>query len=512
MAKKQFRVAELFAGVGGFRLGLEGPPSEEWETEELKFENTGFKVVWSNQWEPGSSKQWASTIYEKRFKHGLHSNEDIHDIALNKGSLVDTIRERVPEHDLLVGGFPCQDYSVARTVSGELGIKGEKGKLWVPIKNIIDHSRSKNGQRPLKMILLENVPRLLNSPALARGRNFALILHELLQMSYHVEWRVINAADYGMPQQRRRVFILAYRNSNYGTPDTNGKPNYGCRKAGARGPMRKWLLNKAERGANPNWEVGPFAKAFPCDGDLPLKAEFLPADLESFTKKDSPFGNVGYAWKKKKHTMPDGTKLTDVKMYWTTKAEVKPNWRMKLKDALETDFDPKYEVDASRIEEWIYAKGNKNEFRIRKSDRKNVDPDLLELYDFCMNADCGERASLWTLHRDKFLKEVGLNKFYRYDEGMMGFDDIDSPSRTVVTAEIGTSPSRMRHIFMVSPGRYRRLSPVETERLNMFPDNWTNIDGISDSRRGFLMGNALVVGIIQRLREPLYDLLNSRDS
>ena len=115
-------------------------------------------------------------------------------------------------------------------------------------KNIIDHSRSKNGQRPLKMILLENVPRLLNSPALARGRNFALILHELLQMSYHVEWRVINAADYGMPQQRRRVFILAYRNSNYGTPDTNGKPNYGCRKAGARGPMRKWLLNKAERG------------------------------------------------------------------------------------------------------------------------------------------------------------------------------------------------------------------------------------------------------------------------
>ena len=123
-----------------------------------------------------------------------------------------------------------------------------------------------------------------------------------------------------------------------------------------------------------------------------------------------------------------------------------------------------------------------------------------------------KRASLWTLHRDKFLKEVGLNKFYRYDEGMMGFDDIDSPSRTVVTAEIGTSPSRMRHIFMVSPGRYRRLSPVETERLNMFPDNWTNIDGISDSRRGFLMGNALVVGIIQRLREPLYDLLNSRDN
>ena len=129
-----------------------------------------------------------------------------------------------------------------------------------------------------------------------------------------------------------------------------------------------------------------------------------------------------------------------------------------------------------------------------------------------MRAPFEKRAGLWTKNRGQFMAAKGDDKFYHYDEGTMGFDDINGPSRTVVTAEIGTSPSRMRHIFEYPPGSeiYRRLSPLETERLNMFPDNWTLMEGISDSRRGFLMGNALVVGIIERLREPLYKLLKER--
>ena len=190
MGSGGIRVAELFAGVGGFRLGLEGYPDSD--------EDTGFKVVFSNQWEPpGTGRQWASKIYEMHFGKEGHTNEDIHDIAFNEGQMAETIRKRIPEHDLLVGGFPCQDYSVARTISGELGIKGEKGKLWVPIRNIIRDKRP----RP-KVVLLENVPRLLNSPANARGLNFAIILNDLIKLGYEVEWRVINAADYGMPQQR----------------------------------------------------------------------------------------------------------------------------------------------------------------------------------------------------------------------------------------------------------------------------------------------------------------------
>ena len=92
---------------------------------------------------------------------------------------------------------------------------------------------------------------------------------------------------------------------------------------------------------------------------------------------------------------------------------------------------------------------------------------------------------------------------------------IDKPSRTVVTAEIGKSASRMRHLIKHDDGTYRTLFPIETERLNMFPDNWTKVDDakgrqIADSKRGFMMGNALVVGIIQRLREPLKRLIHER--
>ena len=165
--------------------------------------------------------------------------------------------------------------------------------------------------------------------------------------------------------------------------------------------------------------------------------------------------------------------------FWTVNGD--PNYkgrRMRVLDVLETNFDEKYELDSSRIDEWIYAKGNKNEFRIRKPDRENVDPEVLAVYDLCMSAPFSERSGLWTQHRHKFLALLGENKFYKYDEGTMGLDDVNDPSRTIVTAEIGTTPSRMRHIFEDSPGRYRRLSPVETERLNMFPDNWTKIEDI----------------------------------
>ncbi|SVC75074.1 uncharacterized protein METZ01_LOCUS327928, partial [marine metagenome] len=131
-------VAELFAGVGGFRLGLEGHPDSD--------EDTGFNVVWSNQWEPDEIKQWASKIYVEKFGPEGHSNDNIHDFTFPKDGIAD-----IPDHELLVGGFPCQDYSVARTISGELGIKGEKGKLWVDIARIIRWKRP----RP-KVVLLEN--------------------------------------------------------------------------------------------------------------------------------------------------------------------------------------------------------------------------------------------------------------------------------------------------------------------------------------------------------------------
>ena len=179
------KVVELFAGVGGFRLGLQAA------TEET------FNVVLSNQWEPSTKRQHANEVYEARFPSSRHNGESIEKIVVDE----------IPEHDLLVGGFPCQDYSVATSLKNSTGLYGKKGVLWWQIERIL---REKGDSAP-NYLLLENVDRLLKSPADQRGRDFAVMLTSLNKLGYAVEWRVVNAADYGFVQKRRRVFILAYR-------------------------------------------------------------------------------------------------------------------------------------------------------------------------------------------------------------------------------------------------------------------------------------------------------------
>ena len=190
--KSKLKVVELFAGVGGFRLGLEGWKGKSSLSQYTKRLKKNYEVVWSNQWEPSTKTQHASDIYVKRFGEENHSNEDIHSVDPKK----------IPSHDLLVGGFPCQDYSVAKQMSKSKGIEGKKGVLWWDIRNILEIKRP-------KYILLENVDRLIKSPAKQRGRDFAIILASLSDLGYMAEWRVINAADYGMPQRRRRFYFCS---------------------------------------------------------------------------------------------------------------------------------------------------------------------------------------------------------------------------------------------------------------------------------------------------------------
>ena len=187
-------VIELFAGVGGFRVGLNKIQQFDCKLENA-IENKIWSFVWANQWEPASKTQDAFNCYNTRFNYSeSHSNEDI--------SLVS--KDKIPDHNLLVGGFPCQDYSVARTKSGEKGIEGKKGVLFWQIRDIIIAKNT-------PFILLENVDRLLKSPANQRGRDFGIMLRTLNDLGYNAEWRVINAAEYGCSQRRRRVFIFAWR-------------------------------------------------------------------------------------------------------------------------------------------------------------------------------------------------------------------------------------------------------------------------------------------------------------
>jgi DNA (cytosine-5)-methyltransferase 1 len=409
------RVVELFAGVGGFRIGLEGYP---------KRDDANFNVVWSNQWEPSTKTQHANMVYENRWPNANHCGENIEEVIENKF-------EKIPDHDLLVGGFPCQDYSVATTLKNSKGLIGKKGVLWWSIEAIL---RRKAENRP-KYLMLENVDRLLKSPSKQRGRDFAVMLASLSNLGYAVEWRVINAAEYGMPQRRRRIFFLAYRN------DTN---------------IYNRILNTQDK---EDWldSDGLIASAFPVkEINEKIKRGIIEGDLisisEEFNKgeRNSPFENCG--------VMINGEFTT---------AKVKPNYnglRQTLGNVLiDINEVPEEffitEEDIYKQKGWKYLKGSKREVRQTKDGFK-----------------------------------------YNYSEGSMIFPDaLENASRTIITGEGGKAPSRFKHVVEQN-GRLRRLTPVELERLNMFPDNHTQLDGITDTKRAFFMGNALVVGIVKKIR------------
>ena len=409
---KTLKTIELFAGVGGFRIGLQRASDKQ----------KGFDIVWSNQWEPSTKTQHASDIYISKFGLENHSNEDIAKVKVCD----------IPTCDLLVGGFPCQDYSVASTLKNSHGIVGKKGVLWWEIYRILQDKK----EAP-KYLLLENVDRLLKSPASQRGRDFAIILSSLNSLGYAVEWRVIDASLYGFPQRRKRVFIFAYKN------DTKIYENFSKHKP-------EEILNTHSL----------FQKSFPTKTieTATVMQKTLSADLvditENFNKqtpKQNAFLDSGY--------MIDGT-------YYTTKVEANFKGKLaKLKDFLqdEKDIPKEFYINDEELKKWQYQKGSKSIERVNKT----------------------------TGHK------------YTYSEGSMGFpDSLDKPSRTIITGEGGASASRFKHVVCVD-GRHRRLTPIELERLNMFDDNHTL--GVSNSKRAFLMGNALVVGIVERLGKTLLD-------
>jgi len=329
-----------------------------------------------------------------------------------------------------VGGFPCQDYSVARTLSHAKGLVGEKGVLWWSIYAILEKLKKDAPD----YLMLENVDRLLKSPASRRGRDFAIMLASLNKLGYAVDWRVINAAEYGFPQRRRRVYILGYKK---GTKIYESIKNQKDKSS--------YLIKESL-----------IARAFPVGPDILTKEPIqLRGTLEDITEnfsaqgpKISPFMNAG--------VMIDGV---------VTTGKVIPRYNGKniiLQDVLqpENEIPEEYYIkDKKEWRKWVEQKSGKKEVRVTKDGFK-----------------------------------------YTYSEGGMTFPDaLDRPSRTIVTGEGGKTPSRFKHVVEVQKGKPRRLTPLELERLNMFPDNHTQLEGVSDTKRAFLMGNALVIGVIEKL-------------
>lgn len=396
-------ICELFAGVGGFRLGFDRL-------------GTGWETTWFSQWEPGASTQWAHECYVRHYGDSPDLNGELH-----TGEDIATVqKESIPDHTLLVGGFPCQDYSVAHTLASAHGIEGKKGVLWWQIRDVLI------AKRP-PFCIFENVDRLLKSPAKQRGRDFGVILACLYVLGYSVEWRVVNAAQYGAAQRRRRTFIFAYRN------DTKyGKKMSRCEASS--------LIK----------EKGLMAQAFPIEKLGVVKSVVIGKDIVAVSDAFAfAFENAGY--------MHDGT-------IWTVKVTEREEESTKLGDILQSNVDEAYYIAGDQMAKWVYLKGAKKIPRRTKEGHE-----------------------------------------YMFSEGPIAFPDPwDRPGRTMLTSE--STLNRSTHV-VVDPGtgRIRLLTPVETERMQGFDDDWTA--GMPDRMRYFCMGNALVVPMITRMGRVLDDIV-----
>lgn len=412
-------VIELFAGVGGFRVGLNNITKIDKNGRAI--EKGPWTFVWANQWEPSTKTQHAFDCYNLRFASENNSNVDI--------SKVD--KATIPDHTLLTGGFPCQDYSVAHTLSKSHGIEGKKGVLWWQINDIL------KAKKP-PFVLLENVDRLVKSPARQRGRDFGIMLRCLSEAGYAMEWRIINAADYGHPQRRRRIYIFAYRVGTKHYEEMKNLPPFEI--ISKEGIFAKAF--KIEQFEEKKIKEYNFIKGYK---DLVVVSDKFKADFE----------NSGYMI---------GDKVYTVK---TTPKTISP---ITLGEIAESDgVDSHYFLNDSQRKKYEYLRGSK---KIPRIDANGYE--------------------------------------YMYSEGAMSpYDELTLPARTMLTSE-GTT-NRSTHIIKdPKTGKLRILTPVECERINQFPDNWTN-SGMPEKRRYFMMGNALVCGIIKKIGNEIKKIIEKED-
>lgn len=413
-------VVELFAGVGGFRVGLNDINSFDNKIGRA-IENRDWEFVWANQFEPAYKTQDAYECYIKRF-----GSEDVSNLDIN---LVD--KKEIPDHNLLVGGFPCQDYSVARSLSNEQGIEGKKGVLFWQIRDTLIEKKT-------PFVLLENVDRLLKSPASRRGRDFAVMLKTLDDLGYNLIWRVINAANYGMPQKRRRVFIFAFKK------DT--KYSKSLEKNDLSEIVKTNFINRR----------------FPINIEekenkvIDLKSYKDIADV-SETYRDGKFFETGVMINQEIFT----SELDSIV------EEIYPLSRILLEANYFNSADlSDYVVEDEKLKKWEYLKGSK---RIKRTNKQGHE--------------------------------------YYYSEGAMSFpEDLNSPARTMLTSE-GTVNRSSHIIFDDNIKKYRIITEVEAELIQMFPPNWT--DTMPKRRRYFMMGNALVTGIINRMEKDLREIIEN---
>ena len=435
-------VCELFAGVGGFRCGLNNIRTAEDYGKEEKWD-----TVWFSQWEPAEkSTQYAHDCYVYRFGTRLDNNGE----DTTNYNIEDVDKTTLPNFNLLVGGFPCQDYSVASSLATSKGLEGKKGILWWSIRETLE------AKKP-PFVLLENVDRLLKSPAKQRGRDFGVILACFRDEGYTVEWRVINAAEYGYQQRRRRTFIFAYKNNTkYADRILN---TIGYADVLEEGKKETFPVNKAE--------------------SAKMKIKELPVEVGEVSETfQCAFENSGI--------MKDG-------MIYTIKTV--PNYHGKqitLGDVMETgEVEEQYFIPEEKLyyTDPSVTHSDETEQRLPKEDRQT--------WQYLKGAK-------------KLLRTSSTGHEYVFSEGAISMiDQEDKPARTMLTSEGGFS--RTTHIVKDKmTGRVRLLTATEAERIQGFPTDHTKYCLVKGEtvemplrKRRFMMGNALVVNLVADMEKTL---------
>lgn len=450
-------VCELFAGVGGFRCGLNAIKTlddikkpEKWDT------------VWFSQWEPAEKNtQYAHDCYVYHFGTCLDKNGK----DTTNCNIEEVDKNTLPDFNLLVGGFPCQDYSVASSLATSKGLEGKKGVLWWSIRETLE---AKNPP----FVLLENVDRLIKSPAKQRGRDFGIILACFRDEGYTVEWRVINAADYGFQQRRRRTFIFAYKNDTAYAKRLKENVKYEINGGieSNRKSMGEWLQND-----------GFFAKSFQVNAfdSKKIQIEELPIGLGDLSDHFKfGFENSG--------VMVDGT------IYSIKTTPSYDGKQITLGDIMETgDVEEKYFISDERL---YYTT-----------------PDVTHSDESHERLPKENRQTWQYLKGAKKLPRKAANGHeYIFSEGAIAMvDSYDKPARTMLTSE--GSFSRTTHIVKdKKTGRIRLLTPMEAERIQGFPTDHTKyclvkgeVVEMPVNKRRFMMGNALVVNLVEQMEKQI---------
>lgn len=455
-------VCELFAGVGGFRCGLNGIKTlEDFDRDEK------WDTVWFSQWEPAEkSTQYAHDCYVYHFGTCLDNNGE----DTTNYNIEDVDKSAIPDFNLLVGGFPCQDYSVASSLATSKGLEGKKGVLWWSIRETIEEKKP-------SFVLLENVDRLIKSPAKQRGRDFGVILACFRDEGYTVEWRIINAAEYGYQQRRRRIFIFAYKDQ---TKYSNKIQNEVMYKKNAALKARKDSIGKVLQ------KDGFFAETFPVK-DVDSKkilVKKLPTNLGRLSKSFGfEFENTGI--------MKDGV------IYTLNTTPQYNGEQITLGDIMETDVvDEQYFIP---LENLYYTNPD-----VTHSDE--TDGELPR-----------EDRQTWQYLKGakRIMRRAENGHEYIFSEGAIPMiDRDDKPARTMLTSE--GNFSRTTHIVRDRmTGEIRLLTAAETERIQGFPTDHTKYCLVNGERiempikkRRFMMGNALVVNLIADMEKTLDKIFN----